>query len=301
MTGSLAELSAKARRGELTEAEERQLRLVLTGSLEARLAHRAGLEFDEEDSVQPGDDALAARVTARVLASVQPLPMKHRRLGWRLVTAAALTVAAAAAGPPLVERLGGSSPPAPASAEAVAPTLASPPRGVARPRAGAQAPALAASASSTPPNEAPAAPLRESTAPAREGARGDGSPAAVGGDPATLFAEASRARRQGQVGQAIALYRDLQQRYPSAAEAHAADIALGMLNSGRSPSVALTHFHRYLEIGGPLTPEALWGQAEALDALGRTAEARQAWQTLLTRYPRSTYADAARAKLGPVQ
>jgi len=97
----------------------------------------------------------------------------------------------------------------------------------------------------------------------------------------------------------MALYQELQRRHPTAAEARAADIALGMLYADAAPARALTHYRRYLDHGGPLAPEALWGQARALSALGRTAEARESWRALVVRYPRSTYANAARTKLEP--
>ncbi len=298
MTDSLADLSARNRRDELTDAEQRQLRWLLASSLEARLTHRAGCEFDAEDSVLPGDDAVAARLTERVLQRARPAPRWRRRLGWKLVAAASLSVAAAAAGPTLVHRLGVSSPPPAESAEAATTVRPSPPRGAVPSHRPEAAPTAAASGSS-PPASAASAPGRrapEASPPdvGSEAARGT----AAGRDPSTLFAEASRARRQGEVARAIALYRELQQRHPSAAESHAADIALGMLHARGSPALALTHFRRYLELGGPLAPEALWGQAEALAALGRTEEARDTWRTLLRNHPRSAYANAARAKLG---
>ena len=53
--------------------------------------------------------------------------------------------------------------------------------------------------------------------------------------------------------------------------------------------------HKRLEM--TLAPEALWGEAQSLYALGRAAEARRSLSMLLQRYPDSAYAGAARAKL----
>ena len=80
----------------------------------------------------------------------------------------------------------------------------------------------------------------------------------------------------------------------------AADIALGMLRLSRgSARSALEHFSRYIAHNPKteLLPEALWGQGQALSSLGRQSEARRSYRSLLERYPDSTYASAARAKL----
>jgi len=96
------------------------------------------------------------------------------------------------------------------------------------------------------------------------------------------------------------LYDALQSRFPASAEANAADIALGMLRLSRGSSrSALEHFSRYIAHNpkAELLPEALWGQGQALSNLGRQSEARRSYSSLLERYPDSTYASAARAKL----
>ncbi|HEY6079553.1 MAG TPA: outer membrane protein assembly factor BamD, partial [Polyangiaceae bacterium] len=115
-----------------------------------------------------------------------------------------------------------------------------------------------------------------------------------------LFASAASARRRGKPSEAIVLYDALQSRFPASAEAKAADIALGMLRlSHGSARAALGHFSRYLahDPRAALAPEALWGQGQALSRLGRQSEARRSFASLLERYPSSTYASAARAKL----
>jgi len=297
MKGSLEDLSVRARRGELDEAEERQLRLLLASSLEGRLAHRAGCEFDAEDSVLPGDDALAARLTQRVMEQQRHSRPRRLRVGWKLATAAALSALAAAAGPAVVERVQATfqhSEVDTTPAVGPAPAMERRPGWGHDPTPAAPAPSAAPEPSSSQPDDPGSEPTPVRSA-ASGAAKADTSDVT---DAAALFAEASRARRQGRPGEAVALYRQLQQRHPASAEARAADLALGMLYSRSSPSSALTHFRRYLKRGGPLAPEALWGQAQALSALGRDDEARKIYRTLLSRYPRSAYANAARAKLG---
>jgi hypothetical protein len=71
-----------------------------------------------------------------------------------------------------------------------------------------------------------------------------------------------------------------------------------LLSQGRA-SQALWQFEGYLRGGstGGLGEEALWGKAQALSTLGRNAEERQVWRTLLERYPESVYAPTARRHL----
>jgi TolA-binding protein len=300
MKGDFDELSARARRGELSSSERRQLRMLLDSSLEAQLAHRAGCEFDAGDSVLPGDDALAERVARRLLVQVPRAPVRHRRIGWKLAFAGVLTVAAAAAGPQVAEHWGIRLLSMTKKADVVETVSQAPEQDAARRGPGASAAVMAASVTAVPSSESPAnrslalvvsPPSVATSVP----------PRAVPRDtPASVYAEANQARRHGHVAQATEFYQDLQRRYPASAEAYAADIALGMLYAGRSPSLALVHFERYLKRGGPLGPEALWGQAQALGDLGRTQEAREAYQMLLERYPQSTYANTARARLGHV-
>lgn len=96
-------------------------------------------------------------------------------------------------------------------------------------------------------------------------------------------------------------YTELTRRFPGTAEADSAEMALGTLSlQSGAAAQALGHFERYLAArpGGQLAVEALWGKTRALEALGRGDEARRELQLLVDRYPRSTYATAARAKLG---
>jgi TolA-binding protein len=121
------------------------------------------------------------------------------------------------------------------------------------------------------------------------------------GDAAALFSAAALARREGNAGKAVALLDSLQQRFPASREARSSDMTLGSLHLQRgAPAAALEHFGRYLRTAprGELASEALWGQAQALTALGRRSEAEARLRQLVERFPGSPYAAASRVKLG---
>lgn len=283
---SIDDLSALSRRGELDEAEQRRLKLGLESSFESRLLHRAGLELDQDGSVLPGDDALAERVSRRVLERVTPARATRRRrlVPWAVAAAVACIAAGAAAGNFINFRALTFSFGTPAKLSEPAPKK----RGPATPP---PAPVAAVEPTPVAPAPAPVAPAAPSHKPAV---------AAEAGSAAELFASAASARRKGKAQEAIVLYDTLQSRFPGSAESNAADMALGMLRLQRgAPRSALDHFRRYLAKNprAELAPEALWGQAQALSALGRTEEAKKSFAALIERYPDSTYAAGARAKL----
>jgi TolA-binding protein len=282
MKDSVEDLIALSRRGELDAAERRRLELTLASSSEARLLHRAGLELDQAGSVLPGDDALAERIQRRVLARALPAAPKRRRPLWPWGIAAAVACVAMAAG----GTVAGLRP-----LRAVFSMQAPKPLGKAAVPARRAAPVAAIG--KEPP--APAVPV-----PAPSAATPSKSVAAEATSPSELFASAASARRRGKAQEAMLLYDALQSRFPGSAEANAADMALGMLRLQRgSARSALEHFTRYLSRnpGAELACDALWGKAQALSNLGRGAEARRSYASLLERCPDSTYAAAARSKL----
>lgn len=122
---------------------------------------------------------------------------------------------------------------------------------------------------------------------------------AVRATPAGLFAEATAARRSGEASRAAGLYRKLQQDFPSSAEAGISRLALGRLelHQLRRPAAALREFEAYLAAAGSLQQEAQLGKAQALDQLGREAEARAAYRLIVERYPDSLYAEQAKLRL----
>jgi len=116
---------------------------------------------------------------------------------------------------------------------------------------------------------------------------------------AGLFADANRARRDGNADRAVALYRALQSRYPSSAESELSRALLAQLLLDRgSPEAALAGFDRYLAEDTPvLGAEALVGRARALEQLGKSAQAVLAWQAVQRKFPGSVHARLAVARL----
>ncbi len=119
-------------------------------------------------------------------------------------------------------------------------------------------------------------------------------------DPAaSLFTDANRARRDGNVDRAVALYQSLQTRYPSSSESQLSRALLAQLLLDRgNPSQALAGFDSYLAGDAPvLSAEALVGRARALEQLGKTEQAASAWQQVQSRFPGSVHARLAAARL----
>jgi TolA-binding protein len=116
---------------------------------------------------------------------------------------------------------------------------------------------------------------------------------------ASLFADANRARRAGDADRAVALYHDLQTRFPSSSESQLSRALLAqMLLDRGSPEAALAGFDSYLAEDSPvLAAEALVGRARALEQLGKSAQAIAAWQEVQSRFPGSVHARLAAARL----
>lgn len=62
------------------------------------------------------------------------------------------------------------------------------------------------------------------------------------------------------------------------------------------PALALRAFDQYLTAGGSLVREARYGRIEALERLGRDAEARTQALAFVRDYPKSIQADTLRRK-----
>jgi Outer membrane lipoprotein len=116
---------------------------------------------------------------------------------------------------------------------------------------------------------------------------------------AELFAEANRARARGDAQQAIAISELLESTFPNTSEGIATHLSLGVLYLQQAkPSLALQEFKIYRHIGSSeRMAEALWGEAQVLQQLGRTSEERAALEELLQSYPRSAYAAAAEKRV----
>ncbi len=137
-------------------------------------------------------------------------------------------------------------------------------------------------------------------APAVTTARRTG-PAAETLGAAELFARANDARRANETKRAIALYEELQERFPETREASTSRVALGRLLLDRTgdPARARALFGGYLarEPSGPLAEEARAGRALAAMRLGDREAERAAWNELLERHPGSVHAERARQRL----
>jgi TolA-binding protein len=118
---------------------------------------------------------------------------------------------------------------------------------------------------------------------------------------AELFARANLARRRGDMNEAAHTYRDLQSSFPGSPEEIVSRVTLGRLLLDRLGDArgALVQFDSYLAnpTHGALREEALIGRALALGRLHRQAEEKGAWAALVAAYPKSAYAERARARL----
>lgn len=288
-----------ARRGALSDPEQRRLEMALNTSDGARALFEAGLAFDGMDTANASDHELlarvAARTSARALALGPPRARKRGKLLW-LAVATLLVSGAAAARLWHFEQARSSR----AAEPLVNPPLASGPA-----RVSGVVPSRQADAAGVEAARSPQAPVADTVEPVPSAP----SPAPVavpprnpvtGDDAGVLFKEANDARKAGSPTRALALYRKLQQRFPSSPEAQVSLVLAGrlLLAAGQS-HLALTEFDRYLKGGaqGGLAEEALSGKAQALARLGRTAEERQVWQTLLRQFPKSVYVRTAHERL----
>jgi TolA-binding protein len=114
----------------------------------------------------------------------------------------------------------------------------------------------------------------------------------------TLFRRANGLRQTDWLA-AAAVYSELIRRHPASLEAGIAELALAKwsLAQGRSGD-ALEWFRAHQRRPqSALAPEALWGEARALESLGSRAAARVPWRALIDRYPDSPYAAVARERL----
>jgi TolA-binding protein len=292
MKSDFEDLSALARRKQLSELEARKLDNLLEASSEARFWHQAGCAFDAEGVDEVTDRDASERVVARLTQATPRKRSPFERYRFLLIAAAlSLIVSASAAAVIVVRR----------SHETESATLATPPTNSER-SAHSQKPI----GNGRPPEPTPQAPVPRTPEPGSSAPSAPTTPNHARPEPmqaasaAELLSAAGNARRRGDTKQATQLLESLQTRFPNSAEAKASDIALGKLKlqSGAARS-ALTYFERYLKRSpsGTLAPEAMWGRAQALSAVGNQAEAQRSLSELVKRYPNSPYASSAKAKL----
>jgi TolA-binding protein len=304
-----------ARRGPLTRDESRELAAWVDEAPEARVLSDAAEVFDRDSSVLPGDDALITRMAARAAAERQPARKLRRRAPLLLLAAALVLVGSVAAAGSSRVRHGAlamfeyfrghrASEPAevvalPTSSNPAA--AAQPTEPVAQPVAAVEPPAAADDVTSAEKSEVrPRAAINPSAAASRDpSGAASRDPSEAADKASSLFGRANAKRLAGDDTAAIALYREIAERYPTTPQALMSEMALGKLLMAKGDAAgALSHFRRYASVGGPLGVEALWGEADALRVLGRSTEERHVLEKLLERYPESAYANAARKRLG---
>jgi tetratricopeptide (TPR) repeat protein len=113
-----------------------------------------------------------------------------------------------------------------------------------------------------------------------------------------LLERAQQARGQGKYSLCASLYRQLLAAHPNSNEARVSMVSLGELELQKlgHPALALRAFDQYLTAGGSLVREARYGRIEALERLGRDAEARTQALAFVRDYPKSIQADTLRRK-----
>ena len=300
------------------EARER-LRSHLAECEACRIERRLRRDFRAESTATPADPAAIARAVAAVLKRTTPekiertaplvsahvvagtvadndsdrkaranrkMPARWSARAVALVAAAVLLLSGVAGAAYFVRRARSSS-----NAARVPSTVVST----------ADVPSTSPSAVSTPTVELPPTPPTTAAASIAATTSKPSASAAESATVAELFAQANEARRTGDHGNAVRLYRELQRRFPGTREEITSRVGLGRLLLDRmaDPSGALKLFDGYLATSprGTLGEEARIGRALALARLGRSAEEREAWKQLLAAHPDSVYADRARKRI----
>jgi len=301
------DLLCRARREALSADEQRRLDELLATSAEARLVRGMLTELDRESRVRAGDDLLLARISAHVVAERRfSRPVRRRSRAPLVLIAAALllVVSVASAWILTTSSRARSALGTPASAGAKSPA----PRAKAPPSRVLLAPPPAPTTTEDIPQEepveapveaAPAAPSADPSAGQAAQTRVRRTPASpsVGKSPVELFAEANRLRREGHAREAMDLYERVVRESPAAREAAPARLALAKLLRTSDPQRALLQFRALAAQGGALRAEGLWGVAETSMQLGSTALEAQALSNLVSEFPNSPYADAARSRI----
>ncbi len=126
----------------------------------------------------------------------------------------------------------------------------------------------------------------------------DASPTAA--TATELFTRATEASREHRTEAALLAFAELRRRFPRSREASTSWVLSGrLLLQGSDAQAALDCFDHYLGASGSasLVPEAMLGRAQALRELDRDTEARDQWQAIERRFPRSSAAVKARSRL----
>jgi hypothetical protein len=304
-----SDLVTRARRQRLSHAENLALQAHLAGCATCQLSRRVLSDFGEMNAVDHHDGPRVERLSAVARRWTQGRAQpRYRRRGTRrirfLAFAGGLALLAGTASAAIWLR----HKPAPIDAApdaALEPATRGPSRravatvgAIGGVRSGAASAAPSILELPTPVLEPPAPtfvpPRHREIRTATEGARSA---------PALLLRRAGDAQRNGEPETALALYRRLRRDHAASPEATLATVPLGRLLLDRAPRAALLEFDSYLRASpaGALVPEALYGRARALGALGDGAQERQTWEKLLGRFPDSAYAPVGRRRLAELR
>jgi TolA-binding protein len=294
------DLSARARRGLLSESELGELTDALARDPVLRVAHGVGVDLDRSTAVRAGDDGVVARAAdmalARIAKSGLSTPDVPRPSGFRVTasprrkrTLSVLLAAALVSVTGVAAAIWSGAVPASWLGRAAHRELTLPEQHVTNLRE---------------PSPPRAAETDDTNVEAEEPSTGDvhATPPRTptrAEDAASLFRSANAARREGAFERAKRLYGELIARYPSSDEARLSRVSLGRLLLAKGdPSDAEREFDKYLKDGkGELAEEALASRAESLQKLGKTDAERRTWQRLLAEHPNSVYAAQAKQRL----
>ncbi|HEY4015677.1 MAG TPA: tetratricopeptide repeat protein [Polyangiaceae bacterium] len=302
------ELVMRSRRQTLSSAEEVLLDAHLVMCETCRFDREVGADFDEVSGLHPGYEMREERIAAAVLKKVRP------RTGWaaarpslwlRSAIVFGVVGATVVAWASVRSRLGASAAStatAPAAIVSACTERASCGEGQGLPTAVPEVLVLAAPAwgelgESALPETVRVAGRRGGV---RHGSHATSAALEADVSAAELFERATEERQRKHAAQAIEIYAELQRRYPVSKEALVSRVSLGRLFLEHGmPADANTQFDAYLTAapGGALAPEALFGKARALEALGRRDEARDVWRRVATSLPGSPYAAEAKRRL----
>jgi hypothetical protein len=309
----LSDLVTRARRYRLSRAEQSSLDEHLSICASCRQQQQIGADFDAMGGLRPGDGVLIAQLAERAVQR------PHKRMGHRrslqsiaMTAAAAFVLVAAIAGANALvrHRLDASLHGPTSIAVPALPVACEHPD---RPGCGAPP---GADGDVVMPVREPSVALSPAVSEVRgrlpamtpHNARTVAGPVAPQVETreiqvetaSSLFARANNERRHDHVAAAISLYGELERRYPESDEARISHVSLGRLLLDRGIwSEGLSQLDDYLVSSpdGMLAPEALFGKARALKALGRRDEERGIWNRLVTKFADSVYATQARHRL----
>jgi TolA-binding protein len=297
----LSDLVAHARRHRLTQTEQVRLEQHLSVCASCRREQQLGADFDEVGGFQRGDHRLIGRLGDRAVERLgMRLPPRRSVRSWSIAAALACTLFAAGAGAGVLWRVRTLPPLVPSDSSSTSGIDVTPKQPTAVSTKGPPAQSIDDSVPATTPVPFPFHPKAQRRAPVSPSASTAAAVETPNETASVLFGNANRERRQAHAAVATGLYDELERRFPRSEEARVSHVSLGRLLLERSAwSEAKTQFDEYLTLSpdGILAPEALFGRAQALRALGRRDEERATWTELLTRFADSVYASRGRHRV----